>query len=444
MTLALQNENDVWPLWKKILFRFFFIYLILRSAPWMWLDNIPGVYSVTKYYNEFIDWIVRISNANIFHVSKVLVKTPGSGDASWNWAQQWLYLCITATGCLIWWFIEHRKKNYIKLNYWLCLIVRYYLVLIAFEYGFSKIFLQQMPFPSQSQMATPVGDLLPMRLAWMFMGYSKGYEFFTGFAEVLVGILLLYRKTITLGVLLALAVFTNVMIINFSYDVPVKLFSINVVVFCLYLLANELNRILCFFVLNKPAAVSSIYYFSYPKKWMYNAAKVFKFLFIVAVFFIPILNHGKIKYAYHPASYAPGSNPIKPGFYNVIIYKINNDTIPFSDEDSMRWQNVIFENGAQTGSIKTEDTIFRQRYKRGYFRYKADTSQRTISFRKLPTDSAMRTDVVLFMHYQIPNDSIIQLSGKENNDSLYVVLKRTNHHFQLTEKQFHWMSNYNR
>src|SRR5206468_6403320 len=99
----------------------------------------------------FIDWTVRTSNTYIFHVRKVLVPVAGSGDTSWGWTLQWLLLCIAVTGCLIWSLIERRKNNYIKLNYWLCLIVRYYLIIIAFEYGFSKIFLRQMPFPSQSQ-----------------------------------------------------------------------------------------------------------------------------------------------------------------------------------------------------------------------------------------------------------------------------------------------------
>lgn len=442
MTLAVQNENDVWPLWKKILFRFFFIYLILQATPWMWLDNIPGIYFITRYYDLFIDWIVRAANAYIFHLRKVLVPVAGSGDTSWGWVQQWLFLCIAAAGCLIWSLVE-RKKNYIKLNYWLCLIVRYYLVLIAFEYGFSKIFLRQMPFPAQSQLATPLGDFLPMRLAWMFMGYSKTYEFFAGFMEVLAGILLLLRKTATLGVLLALAVFSNVTVMNLSYDIPVKIFSINIVVLCLFLLANELNRILCFFVLNKPAAVCSIYHFSYSKKWMRNTRYILKIVFVIAVIILPFYQYWQLKYGHQIAPTVSRANPIKSGIYDVIVFKVNKDSLPISPSDSLRWQDVIFENG-YAGSIKTADTIFRQRYKRGYFGYETDTSQHIINFRKLPTDSAMSNAIVLTMHYQIPDDNTIQLWGKENNDSLYVLLKRSNRHFQLAEKQFHWLSEYNR
>ena len=135
-------------------------------------------------------------------------------------------------------------------------------------------------FPNQSQLATPLGDFLPMRLSWMFMGYSATYQIFAGFMEVLAGSLLLYRKTITMGALLAVGVFSNVMMMNLSYDIPVKIFSMNIVLFCLYLLANEYSRIVCFFVLNKPAPVCSLYHFKHTKKWMRIARVILKIAFI--------------------------------------------------------------------------------------------------------------------------------------------------------------------
>jgi hypothetical protein len=296
-------------------------------------------------------------------------------------------------------------------------------------------------------MATPLGDFLPMRLAWMFIGYSKIYQAFAGLIEISVGILLLFRKTATLGALLAVAVYINVLVINLSYDVPVKLFSINVVICCLYLLLNELERLLCFFVLNKPAARCSIFYFSYSKKWIRNSRYILKTLFIIAAFIIPFYRYWQLKYGHHISSVAAKPNPpdpIKPGIYDVVVFKVNKDSLQISPSDSLRWQDVIFEHGANSGSIKTADTIFRQRYKRGYFKYKIDIKRHIINFRKLPTDSAMSQAVVLSMYYETPNDSTIQLWGKKNNDSLYVLLKRSNRSFQLSEKQFHWMSDYSK
>ena len=91
-TLAMDSVQHTWPLWRKILFRFFFIYLGLNIAPWTWLDRIPYVEYVTKYYYQFLDWAINLSNAKIFHIRKVLVPINGSGDTSYGWAQVCLFI----------------------------------------------------------------------------------------------------------------------------------------------------------------------------------------------------------------------------------------------------------------------------------------------------------------------------------------------------------------
>jgi len=86
------------------------------------------------------------------------------------------------------------------------------------------------------------------------------------------------------------------------------------------------------------------------------------------------------------------------------------------------------------GSIKTSDTSFRQRYNRGYFSYTVDTIKHEINFKKCETDSTLYNGVILSMNYQLPDSNTIQLWAKQRNDSLYVLLKRSNRHFQLAEK----------
>ena len=53
------------------------------------------------------------------------------------------------------------------------------------SYGIIKLFVLQMPFPQLSQLATPLGDLLPMRFSWLFIGYSVPYQFFSGAMETI-------------------------------------------------------------------------------------------------------------------------------------------------------------------------------------------------------------------------------------------------------------------
>ena len=152
-----------WPLWRKIVFRFFFIYFSIYIAPWTWLDAIPGISYITNYYYRIMNWGVETSNTYLFHVRKILVEVNGSGDTSWAWAQLWMLLSLAFVGCIIWSIADRKRTSYFHLNYWLCLFIRYYVALVAFIYGIEKLFALQMPFPNLSQLATPLGDFLPMR-----------------------------------------------------------------------------------------------------------------------------------------------------------------------------------------------------------------------------------------------------------------------------------------
>ena len=127
--------------------------------------------------------------------------------------------------------------------YWLRLIVRYYIASAALSYGIIKLFLLQMPFPTLSQLATPLGDLLPMRFSWLFIGYSAPYQFFSGAMETTAGLLLLNRRTVTAGLFAATGAFLNVVMINLSYDVPVKLYASHLLFACLFLLALDAPRL---------------------------------------------------------------------------------------------------------------------------------------------------------------------------------------------------------
>ncbi len=438
MTETVQPQNSPWTLPQKILFRFFFIYFILYISPWDSLAIIPGISYLIDLYNHAFEWAVIKSNEHFFRVFNIkYVKQVfnGSGDTSFAWAANYFMLAFAAIGACVWSLFDRKRKSYRQLNYLLCLFIRYSLALIAFGYGINKIFLLQMPFPLISQLATPLGDLLPMRFSWLFIGYSAPYEVFSGIMEVLVAILLLYRRTATLGVMIATAVFINVMMLNLCYDIPVKLYSINLVLLCLYLLANEYRRIACFFVLNKPASNCSVYNYPFIKKWM----RITRVIIKLAVVFV------LGKSLYETADYARDNNAIKfnkdfkPGVYDVTRYAVNSDTLPALLTDTIRWKDFIIENKG-LGSINTHDTIFRKRYGRGYFNFEVDTLQPIIHFKKMQQDTAN----IFSLNYQLPDSNTIVLWGKQRNDSVFIELKKSDRHFQLAEKQFHWLSEANR
>jgi len=428
-----QPQPGLWPFWKKILFRFCFIYLLLQIAPWTWLEKIPGGSVLTTPFRAIMDIAVNAANANIFHIKTVLVPPNGSGDTSYAWAQLFMIILIAVIGCIVWSITDRKKNNYTHLNYWLCLFARYYIAIAAFSYGIIKIFGFQMHTPHLYELATQMGDFFPMPLFWNVIGYSTPYQAFSGYMEVIVGVLLLFRRTSTLGIIVGTAVFINVMVLNFCYDIPVKIFSMQLVFTCLFLLANESNRIICFFILNKPADTCSIYQFNYSKKWIKITRMIVKGVFILVVIIIPFFSCLWSVMESSVAHVPDNIRGIKYGLYDIVEYNRNKQ--PVLATDTTRWEDFILDNGI--GSIKTRDKLFHSTYNRTYFGYTIDSARHNLVF-------TQNDNPVLIMKYALIDSNTIKLWGKKGADSLFMVMKRSNHHFQLAQKQFHWLTEHNR
>ncbi len=121
---------------------------------------------------------------------------------------------------------------------------------------------------------------------------------------------------------------------------------------------------------------------------------------------------------------------------------VNHDTIPATSADTLRWKDVIIDN-ALAGSVNTRDGVFWQRYRRGYFRYKPDSAKQLVSVWKIST--IPRDSTFLFtMRYEVPDTTFIRFHTRIRDDSIHVELARVARHFQLAERQFHWLSEYNR
>ena len=431
------SGSVVWPAWQRVLFRVGFVYLLLQMAPWTWLDGVPGVAAVTGYAGRLDAWAVEGANARAFHVRPTLVPPNGSGDTSYAWAQLWLYLAVALAAGLAWTALDWRRPAYPRLLYWLRTLVRYWLASSALAYGVIKVFALQMPFPTLSQLATPLGDFLPMRLSWLFIGYSRPYQVFSGLVEVAAGLLLLRRSTVTLGLMVAAGAFLNVLLINLSYDVPVKLYASHLLLGCAVLLALDARRLFTFLVLNRAAPGTAAYEPHYTRPWQHRAARAAKLVTVLLFFGLPVVTswNNARSLAARPRG------PFPPGVYEVRRFARNGDTLPPLLADSLRWRDVIFDNAGQ-GSVNTADPVFWQRYRRGYFRYAADTARRTVAVWKT---SARLDSVPLFtMRYAQPDSATVRLWARVRGDSVYAELVRTRRHFQLAERQFHWLSEYNR
>jgi hypothetical protein len=426
--------TDPWTWWQRIAFRFFFVFYCIFLGPWSILSVIPGFDYLSEYYYKALGGTADFFNTHLFHITPATKPPNGNGD----YPEQWMQVCLSVTlaiaGTLVWSLIDRKRKNYTVLNYWFSLGIRYFIIMTGFSYGIIKLFCLQMPFPSISQFATPLGDYLPMRFSWMFVGYSTTYQFFSGAMEVVAAILLLFRKTATLGILIATGVFFNVMMLNLSYDIPVKINSISMVVMCLYLLAQEAPRLYRFFFLQQ-VALSPVFLWPFVTKRSRIIAIASKWIFVALALY------GTLSYVIPATSGAAKKRtvPIASGIYDVVRQTTLGDTIDISKPDSLYWQNIVFEKN-DDGSIKTADKRFRQRYGRGYFNIKFDSAAQVISLRRSFSDS---TFLARFT-YHIKDSMWVELTSYPNKDSMYLLLRRRTAPFPLSERQFHWVSETNR
>lgn len=432
---ATENKpTHTWSFPQKLAFRFFFIYLALYMAPWLWLDQLEMV-SFGEPFQMATDWAVNFGNKHLFHIKDELVPFNGSGDTSYGWAQLCLYLLLASVGSLLWSLLDPRRASYDQLFYWLRTFVRFYLSIYLFAYGIIKLFAMQMGFPNTSMLLTPLGDLLPMRLSWQFIGYSTPYQVFSGAMEVLAALLLLHRNTVTLGLLVATGVFTNVVMLNLCYDVPVKLFSSHLLFCSLFLLAIDGRRLISFFFKNEATQGTSLYQFDFPKKWMRIARIVVKTGFILYTFGWTTYD----SYTYWISDKnQPDPKPLS-GLYDVQLLTVNRDTVPILATDTVHWRDIVFEKG-DFGTVGTTDTLFRQRYRRGFFAFETDSAAQTITLKKMAMDNLP----ICTLHYELEAPDRVKLRTVFRGDSLYMECVKSRRHFQLAERQFHWLSEANR
>jgi hypothetical protein len=254
--------------------------------------------------------------------------------------------------------------------------------------------------------------------------------------EVLVCVLLINRKTVTAGLLLGLAVFLNIFILNLSYDIPVKLYSFQLFLTCAYLIAEDGKRLVGIFLMNRSAGENDLY----RNKFSFRHYNVVRFsakvLFILLFMLLPAWEAWS---RYQRIINMNLNMPPYAGYYKLDRLLLNGDAVPVNQYDASIWKDLILDKG-NMGSIQSTNTSFNQRYGRGYFGYSIDSLSQQISF----TRSAFDTTRLFILKFKFSDSVRLQLWGKVHDDSVNYSFIKSKRHFQLTEQQFHWISEANR
>jgi hypothetical protein len=173
-------------------------------------------------------WIAR----HVFGVTRDMSAglSGDNGDTVEEYCRLLAGVVIAAIAATIWTLADRRRPRAAWVEDWLRVLLRYSIALGLASYGMAKLYPVQFGQLAATSLETRVGELTPFGLLWRFMEYSPVYNTFAGIMEMIVVVLLCFRRTTTLGALICLPVMANVALMNLCFDVPVKLFSTMVVV----------------------------------------------------------------------------------------------------------------------------------------------------------------------------------------------------------------------
>ena len=415
-----------WSLPQKLLFRFSFIFFGLYIIPFP-ADYIPIIKSNLDWVTESWNWLVVDAGKYILHLAYDITVLPnGSGDTTWNWVQMFLIVSIALPGTVIWSVLDRRRSNYQRLLYWFTVVVRYYLAFILIDYGSVKVFKTQFSVPSEYRLTETYGQSSPMGLAWTFLGFSNGFNYFMGFAEVVGGFLLLIRKTKTFGAMFCMTVTANIVAINYCFDVPVKIFSSMLFLMAVFIAAPDIHRLIRFFILNRESRLKTYAPSPKSKRW-----KII--LLLVKTIFIASVLYNSTKQAIQ-AKDQYGDDAPKPklyGNYRVETFYKDTSVIPPLTTDKTRWNRVILSNFDRCTVQMMDDTL--QAYT-----YQVNPDTYEIRF-----SDQFNDDVKYTFKYQQTDKDHIEMKSEAPYDSIYMKLVRLEtDDYLLMKRGFHWINEY--
>jgi hypothetical protein len=424
------TENASWNFSKIFLFRFCFAYFFIYCFPFP-IDAFDFTKPlVTPYYNLLDSLVLYVANKWFqLHAVASFPMFDKVDDSNYGLSFLYLDLIVSGFATIIWSMIDRRKKNYEKLYQWLKLYLRFFLAAYLFGYGFVKVFPSQFQAISASRLTLSVGEQSPMLLAWNFMGYSTVMMRINGIAEVLAGLLLLFRRTTTIGAILSAAVFSFVVMMDFCFNVPVRLFASHLFIISVLLILEDRHKLLNVFVLNRSTR-STVYLSLIANTTWRKIFLAFEILLAAGLLYSGIASGLEAQKEYGWNS----NSKVIPlyGVYNTTYFIRNHDTVPPIETDSLRWKQLVIDGGnwKQSGIIQFSSG------KKLFCNIKADTIKKLISIQPQIDTSENYT-----LHYSIRKDSCMVLNGIWKTDSIEVLMNKYDlNNYLLHREKFTWIT----
>ena len=288
-----------------------------------------------------------------------------------------------------------------RYRYWLQVVMRYIVAFTFLEYGFAKVFKQQF-FTYLSTLDMPLGELTGLELAWRFFGYSYLYTLFIASSQIVSATLLFFRRTTTLAAAMLLPIIANIVFINFTHHIPVRLESITLLLMVLYLLLTDFERLKAVFWDHTAVAARSFTPYRAGARLRYGKYLVMAFFIVFAV--------GENYKDY--LLFVKTTTPLH-GAWDVQDYQLNGVS-QASANDAGIWRRLYIESD-KSMTIKTGQTRPQEIESDVPF----DLSHK--AFRWTDVES---NDIFLEGSYDVPAPDQLLISGTRGGDTIRVTLKK--------------------
>ena len=425
-----QGPTEAWSRTRRIGFRFFFIYFILYSLLSQIVNSIffAQLIAVPDYATFWpvrpgIIWVAE----HILHArTEIVYADTGSGDKTFDWV---LVFCVFAVALLssgIWTVVDRKRSSYPVLSARFLLFLRVALVSQMFIYGFAKVVPLQIYLPFPFKFLEPLRDFSPMGLLWDSIGISPAYEMFTGCAELAGGFLLIFPRTITLGAIICLADMIQVFVLNMTYDVCVKLLSLQTHCHVAALALTGYRPLFKLFFRNQPAALTR----AQPLFRSVRANRIAGIALTVLWCWMIAANLWDVRRGWYEVG---GGRPESAlaGIWAIEEMTVDGQPQPLLATNSGLWRRITFDY---------PNWVHVQRMDDGLAGYSAalDVQGRTLAL-TTGSDKGWHADFT----YSRPAEDILILEGSVNGHRQHIELRRMDEtRFPVTNRGFHWVQDY--
>jgi uncharacterized membrane protein YphA (DoxX/SURF4 family) len=434
-TIQRESVNPVrstW--WRGAVLRWGVVYWTLFCLFYVWGDT-NGVFArlSTSIHAAWDPVVLWICGAVLAIPGKLSTQLGGSGDKIIDWVSLLCFATIASIVTIMWSALDRRRARDRELRELLRVVVRYTIASSMLGFGIAKVFLLQFPDPRTGRLLQHYGDSSPMGLLWTFIGASHPYQLFSGAMETLGAMLLLFRRTTTLGALVLVTVLANVVMLDFCYDVPAKIVSAHFLVICAWLALPDLGRLANVLVLHRPAQPVSCRPLVI-RRWLRAARLIIKSAVII------VFLAATVKTVLDDRQFLAPSPPGEhwyDGSWQVISFDCKDASGASIVTRNTRWDRVRFEsaNGISHATWHFADDSYADSYT-----VSIDEAKRAMSLSPATHESPHPTGPVVLHYVQLDPDHL-ELTGAVGTQQLRVQVERFQRETMLlVNRGFHWVS----